>query len=100
MMRAHMNRVIQTFALWKTKAQISCTNVQADQALVTRSLDTLYTVSFNSDISRVYPTKNNGKYARFRIDEYTKSVQSDWLSILLTISVVIYTVQSLPNSYQ
>ena len=56
-MRAHMNRVIQTFALWKTKAQISCTNVQADQALVTHSLDTLYTVTFNSDISSLCPTK-------------------------------------------
>ena len=33
------------------------TSKHADQALVTRRLDTLNTVSFNPEISRLYPTK-------------------------------------------
>ena len=52
MMRAHMNRVIHYICIVKNKNVDRCTNVQADQALVTRLLDTLYTVSFNSEISQ------------------------------------------------
>ena len=52
-MRAHMNGVIQYICIVKNNS----TDQLHKQAAWPSRLDTLYTDSFNSEISRLYPTK-------------------------------------------